>query len=117
MVPVRSLTSVHADGRPYSTAMDDIMYGKLLVDKFNRLTFSLDELVFKKAADGGAFVYEAAGQLAVAGKTNRITMPVTVTAQDGDKLKFDGAVGLKMTDFGITPAGTGCCRSLHQDRG
>jgi hypothetical protein len=102
MVPVRSLTSVHADGRPYSTAMDDIMYGKLLVNQFNRLTFSLDELVFKKAAESGGFIYDSVGQLAVAGKTNQIKMPVTVL-KDGDRLRFDGTVGLKMTDFGITP--------------
>lgn len=102
MVPVRSLTSVHADGRPYSTAMDDIMYGKLLVDQFNRLTFSLEALTFNKTAEGGSFIYDAVGQLAVAGKTNQIKLPVTVLS-DGDKLRFDGTVGLKMTDFGITP--------------
>ncbi len=103
-IPVRSLKSVQANGSPYSTAMDEIMYGKLLSETNQRITYRLSSLTIKEPAkEGDGFVCEAAGLLAVAGITNTITMPVTVAPQPGGKIRFRGVVRTKMTDFNIIP--------------
>jgi len=39
----------------------------------------------------------------VAGVTNQVQMPVTMTRVDMDKLKFSGSTSVKMTSFGIEP--------------
>jgi hypothetical protein len=38
-IPVRSLKSVEKDGRSYSDAMDEIMYGKLGAQANKRVTY------------------------------------------------------------------------------
>ena len=55
-----------------------------------------------KAKDG-AYVFDAKGDLAVAGVTNKISMPVNVTPMADKKLKITGTVTVKMTDFKIDP--------------
>ena len=96
-IPVRSLKSLEKSGRPYSDAMDEIMYGKLKTEEYKRITYTLTSLVPKGAA------YEAVGQLGVAGVTNTITMPVAIAPAADGKIKISGSLGVKMTDFGITP--------------
>jgi hypothetical protein len=104
-IPVRSLKSVEKDGRPYSDSMDDIMYGKLLQPTCPRILYRLDELILKEtaAAAGAPCVFEAKGELVVAGVTNKITMPVQVTPLGDKKLKITGSTAMKMTDFKIEP--------------
>jgi hypothetical protein len=104
-IPVRSLKSIEKDGKPYSDSMDDIMYEKLLMPTCPRISYHLDELTVKespKAPDAG-YACEAVGTLAVAGVTNKVTMPVTITPLGGKKLKISGNTATKMTDFGIKP--------------
>ncbi len=104
-IPVRSLKSIEKDGRPYSDSMDNIMYEKLLQPVNPRIVYRLDELVLKQAPAGGnaPYVFEAKGELVVAGVTNKITMPVNVTPLGNKKLKISGNTAVKMTDFGIKP--------------
>jgi hypothetical protein len=104
-IPVRSLKSVEKDGRPYSESMDDIMYGKLLQPTHPRIQYHLTELVLKEAPKdtNAPYLFEAAGQLVVAGVTNHISMPLNVTPLGGKKLKITGTTTVKMTDFGIKP--------------
>jgi hypothetical protein len=104
-IPVRSLASVEKDGSPYSTAMDDIMYDKLKASQFQRITYSLDELVLKELpkAQGQPYVFEATGQVAVGGVTNKVTMPVQVAPEGTDALRIKGTAAMKMTDFKIDP--------------
>jgi hypothetical protein len=49
-------------------------------------------------------VFDATGDLAVAGVTNQIAMPVNVFLLPDKKLKITGTKPLKMTDFKIEPA-------------
>src|SRR5258708_2936915 len=49
------------------------------------------------------YVFEAKGQLAVAGVTNDVTMPVKVLPLGDKKLKISGTTTLKMTDFKVEP--------------
>lgn len=104
-IPVRQLKSIEKDGKAYSSSMDNIMYGKLLEPANKRITYTLTQLTLKaapKAADA-PYEFEAKGELAVAGVTNQITMPVMVTVPEADKVKFAGSVTVKMTDFKIDP--------------
>jgi hypothetical protein len=104
-IPVRSLKSVEKDGRPYSDPMDEIMYGKLLEQTNKRITYTLTSLTLKEQPRQMAdpFLYEATGNLTVAGVTNVITMPVAVSPDPGGRIQFAGSVKVKMTDFKISP--------------
>lgn len=104
-IPVRSLKSVEKDGRPYSDAMDEIMYGKLLAETHRRITYTLTSLTLKEPPHeaGAPFLYEATGKLTVAGVTNTIIMPVSVSLTAGGPIRFAGSVRVKMTDFKIQP--------------
>jgi hypothetical protein len=104
-IPVRSLKSIHPDGRPYSDPMDEIMYGKLLAEEHKRLIFTLTSLALTNSPreSGGPVEYEAKGSLLVAGQTNTVTLPVSMVPASDGKLQFTGSVKVKMTDFNITP--------------
>ena len=104
-IPVRSLASVEKDGKPYSTKMDDIMYEKLLQPKSPRILYRLSELVLKEAPGNtnAPYLFESKGELIVAGLTNSISMPISVTPLGNKKLKITGNTAVKMTDFGIQP--------------
>jgi polyisoprenoid-binding protein YceI len=104
-IMIRGLKSVEKDGKPYSDKMDEIMYEKLKADQFNRITYRLNELTLKEAAKSkdAPYVFEAKGDLVVAGVTNTITMPVNITPLGEGKLKISGTAPVKMSDFKIEP--------------
>jgi len=104
-IPVRSLTSLEKDGKPYSTAMDDRAYSAMNEEANKRIYYHLTELTLKEPAKSkdGAYVYDSKGELAVAGVTNSISMPVNITPLGDKKLKISGTVTVKMTDFKIKP--------------
>jgi len=104
-IPVGSLKSLEKDGTPYSTAMDDIMYEKLLKPTQPKILYRLSELTLKEAPKtaGAAMVFDSAGELVVAGVTNKLTMPVTITVSADKKMKITGTVAMKMTAFKIEP--------------
>jgi hypothetical protein len=112
-ISVRSLRSVEKDGRPYSDAMDGIMYEKLKASEdpttkkvpYPKIEYRLTELVLKEApkVKDGAYVFDTKGDLMVAGVTKNISMPVNVTPMADKKLKVTGSISIKMTDFKIEP--------------
>lgn len=104
-VPVRSMTSIEKDGKPYSTKMDDIMYEKLKAPPHSKILFKLTELTLKEAAKSkdAPYVFDATGELAVAGVTNKISMPVNILPLGDKKLKISFSTSIKMTSFGIQP--------------
>ncbi len=105
-IPVRSLKSVEKDGRKYSDAMDEIMYGKLLAETCRRITCTVTSLTLKEPprdANSPSCLFEATGDLCVAGVTNTITMPVTVLPTADGLIQFSGSTHVKMTDFKIQP--------------
>jgi len=104
-IPVNSLKSLKKDGKPYDTDMDKRMYGALNEVTNKRIYFTLTSLTLKEApktADA-PYQFEAVGELAVAGVTNKVTMPVTATVLAENKVKFAGDITVKMTDFKVTP--------------
>jgi polyisoprenoid-binding protein YceI len=97
VIPVRSIKS----GK---SAMDNIMHGALKQQAHPRIEYRLTELKLKetpKSAEG-PFVFDSAGELAVAGVTNKVTFPVTMT-RTGTSMKTTGTTSVKMTQFGIEP--------------
>lgn len=104
-IPVRSLKSIKKDGKPYDTSMDNRMYEALNEANHKRISFTLTGLTLKEApkAPEAGWTAEAVGELTVAGVTNKITMPVTVTPIGENKVKFAGSTTVKMTDFKVTP--------------
>jgi hypothetical protein len=103
-IPITSLKSVK-DGKPYSTKMDEIMYEKLGKPTHKAILYTLAELTLKSAPDaaGGPYLFDAKGQLVVAGVTNAIQLPVEVTPLPGGLVKFATKTSLKMTDYKIEP--------------
>ncbi len=104
-IPVRSLKSIEKDGRPYSDSMDDVMHGKMLQAENPKILYRLDALVLKESpkSPDAPYVFDSKGDLIVAGVTNKISMPISVTPSGDKKLKISGNTTVKMTDFGIKP--------------
>ncbi len=102
---VRSLKSVDTTGHPFSDRMDELMYQLLRSRENPKISFHLTELVLKETAKmrEAPYLFEATGDLAIAGVTNQFTMPVNVLPLAGKKMKISGTLKVKMTDFGIDP--------------
>jgi len=102
---VRSLRSVEKDGSPYSDKMDEIMWEHLREPQNKRIIYRLTELTLKEVpkAKDAPYVFDAKGELAVAGVTNSIAMTVNVLHIPDNKLEITGTTTLKMTDFKVEP--------------
>lgn len=97
-IPVRTLKS----GK---TPMNDVMHETLKIQTAPRIEYRLTELTLKEAPKSptAPLLFDSKGQLAVAGVTNQVTMPITMERLEGNKLKSSGSVNLKMTQFGMKP--------------
>lgn len=104
-IPVTSLKSIEKDGSPYSDKMDEVMYGKLKADAHRWIVFRVTELTLKEPAKSkdAPYVFDARGELEVAGVTNQVALPVNVLPLGDKKLKISGSTTVKMTDFGVQP--------------
>jgi hypothetical protein len=104
-ITVRNLKSVEKDGKPYSDKMDEVMYEHMRADKNPKIYFQLVELTLKESAKSkdAPYVCEAKGDLAVAGVTNNITMPINILPLGGKKLKISGTTVVKMSQFKVDP--------------
>jgi hypothetical protein len=104
-IMVRSLKSVEKDGKPYSDRMDEVMYEHLKATNSPKIAFHLTDLTLKDSpkSKDAPYVFEAKGQLSVAGVTNDVTMPITILPLGDKKLKVSGKTNLKMTDFKVEP--------------
>jgi len=98
LIPVRQLKSD-------KTAMDTIMYESMKEKEHRRIDYRLAEITLKEAPKSpeAPLLFETKGELIVAGVTNALQMPVTMTRVEKEKLKFSGSTSVKMTSFGIQP--------------
>ena len=97
MIPVRSVKS----GKK---SMDDIMHAAMKQPLFPKIEYRLTELTLKetpKSADG-PYVFDSKGELSLAGVTNKVAFPVTMTRTD-KSIKTTGVTTVKMTSYGIQP--------------
>jgi polyisoprenoid-binding protein YceI len=54
-------------------------------------------------AAGKPFDFDAKGELVIAGKTNKVSFPITIEPLDGGKIKVSGTAPVKMTAYGVEP--------------
>jgi hypothetical protein len=104
-IPVRSLKSVDASGKPMSGTMDEEIYRLLRETKNHEInyTVTLTELVSKGGPAGHVpWKLDTKGNLAVAGVKREVSMSAELTVLDGE-LRFRTETKLKMTDFNIDP--------------
>lgn len=101
-IPIRTLKSQAAAG---AGTMDKRMQLEMKADKFPRIEYKLTELAVKGAvpASGSPVTFDAKGDLALSGVTNKVTFPVTLERVDANTLKWTGTYTTKMTAFGIKP--------------
>ena len=97
-VPVSSL---HGNRK----GMDTFMYETMKLKDHKNIEYRLSELTLKEAPQSadGPFQFESKGELTIAGVTNKISMPVTMTREEKTKMKTTGSISLKMTSFGMKP--------------
>ena len=98
-IPVTAIVNAKWDGM--SQVMQDAMGAK----DFPQIIFDLAEMTLKQPHEAGKpFQFEAKGELAVHGVTNKITMPVTIQTLDKTRLKVSAEkIPLSMTEFKVTP--------------
>ena len=110
-IRVRSLKSVEEDGRQYSDKMDEITWEHLKEAQFKQIDYRLTELTLKEApkTKDAPYVFEAKGDLGIAGVTNKTTMTVNILPilPQGDvkekRLEVTGTTAVKMTDYKVAP--------------
>ena len=104
-IQVRSLKSVKEDGSHYDDRMDEVMCEHLKEAQFKRIFYHLTELTLKEAprTKDAPYVFDAKGDLTVAGVTNKITMTVSILPLADKKLEITGSTAVKMTDFKVAP--------------
>ena len=97
-IPVRSLNSGKA-------SMDSVMQQAMKQANHPKIEYRLTEMSLKEMPKSpeGPYQFDTKGELAVAGVTNKISMPVSMQRIDKTKLKFSGSTPIKMTDYGVTP--------------
>ena len=107
-IPVRSLKSIKEDGSPYDAHMDEIMGEHLKEQQFQMISYVLTDLTLKEApkAKDAPYVFEAKGNLTIAGVTNATTMTVNILPgvdPKGKTLQVTGNTAVKMTDYKVAP--------------
>jgi len=104
-IQVRSLKSVKKDGTHYDDRMDEVTYEHLKEAQFKQIFFHLTELTLKEApkTKDAPYVFDAKGDLTVAGVTNKIAMVVNVLPLADKRLEITGRTAVKMTDFKVEP--------------
>lgn len=96
-IPVRTLKS-------YNKRMDEVYQEHMEEPKFKRMEYKLTELKPKgDAPKNGKCEFDAVGTLTVHGKTQTLTIPVTIEKVGDKQLKVAGSTPLKMSDYDVKP--------------
>ncbi len=100
-VPVRSLKSVGQSWEPYNEQINAVVYKQLRAEGFPRISFRLSELNAQDedSPKKSPRRYEAQGDLAIAGVTNRVEFPVEITMVPRGLLRISGQAKVRMSDF------------------
>lgn len=86
-------------------AMDDVMHAALKASQHRQIQYRLTELVLKEAPKSAEapMQFDSKGELSIAGVTNQVAFPVTITRLEKDKLKIQGSTTVKMSSYGVKP--------------
>ncbi|MEO7767510.1 MAG: YceI family protein, partial [Ferruginibacter sp.] len=96
---VIEVNSIKGDG----SSMNNKAYKAMKADQFPNITFVITDPVASIPYGKMEFSTTARGQLTIAGRTNKITIPIKVTSGDDKKILVSGSHQIKMTDYGISP--------------
>ncbi len=100
-IPVRG---VHSQVSVGADIMDGLMQDALQQAKYPAIQYKVTELkLVQPHAAGQPFTFDAKGDLAIAGVTNTVSFPVTITLLEKTKIKISGTAKLKMTDYKVQP--------------
>jgi hypothetical protein len=84
--------------------MDDNMYKALQADKYPEIRYELETYEIDTAlTDKDRFAANTVGTLTVAGKTNRVAIPITAVRGENSSMTGEGLIRILMTDYGIKP--------------
>jgi hypothetical protein len=102
-VVVRNLKSVDSHGSHLSAKMDEVIYERLKAQANPRIFYRLTELTLNETRKdpSATYVFDSKGELAIAGVTNTISMPVAIAPLGNKELRIEGATTVKMTDFDL----------------
>jgi hypothetical protein len=116
-IPVRSLRSIEADGKPYSDKMNEVMYQYLRAAAYPKIYFALKSLTASATSEDSPIpLCDAIGDLAIAGQTNSINMVVTVSDRTDDSLWLEGSAKARMSDFKLPISGNDLVRPADEVR-
>ena len=112
IVITRTLTSKKENGEHYDNKMDENIYKGLKANESagSNIVFYVKELVLKEASKSkdAPYVFDAKGDLAIAGVTNSVSMPVNVLLMTDEKtkmtkVKISGTTTVKMSEYKVKP--------------
>jgi hypothetical protein len=96
--------TIHSQVEHLPDVMDGLMRDAMNQTNFPAIMYLVKELKLQQPrAAGQPFVFDAKGDLAIAGVTNSVSFPVTIAPLDKTKIKISGTAKLKMTDFKVEP--------------
>jgi polyisoprenoid-binding protein YceI len=101
IIPV---STIHSKADHLPEVMDSLMQKNMKAADFPRIEYTVTEMTFKGPhAAGKPFDLDTKGELVIAGKTNKVSFPVTIEPLDGGKIRVTGSAAVKMTDYGVEP--------------
>ena len=84
--------------------MDGVMQGAMKEANFPRIVYHVTALKLQTPhAAGQPFTFDATGDLAIAGITNKVAFPVTIEPLGKNAIVIRGTAKLKMTDYKVPP--------------
>jgi polyisoprenoid-binding protein YceI len=99
-----SLRSIYSSATVGADIMNGYYLETMKAKDYPKIEYRLSEMKLKEPhAAGKPFEFDTKGDLAIAGKTNAISMPVTLETLPDNKIKISGNTSFKMTSFGIEP--------------
>jgi polyisoprenoid-binding protein YceI len=99
-----TVRSLHSEADHLPDVMDHLMQDAMKETNFHRIEFQATELkLHQPHLAGQPFVFDAKGDLAIAGVTNKVAFPVAIVPLGKDKILISGTNTLKMTDYKIDP--------------
>jgi hypothetical protein len=100
-IPVRGIHSQVSVG---ADIMDGLMQDAMKQADHPAIQYKVTELkLVQPHAAGQPFTFDAKGDLAIAGVTNSVSFPVTITPLDKTRIQISGTAKLKMTDYKVQP--------------
>jgi len=95
---------IHSQVAVMPGVMDGVMQGAMKATNFPRIVYQVTALKLKAPhVAGQPFAFDATGDLAIAGVTNKVAFPVTIEPLDKDKIIVRGAAQLKISDYKVPP--------------